>query len=261
LLTGCNLDLPGKPDPAGRPVPADKELRFAALYGQHCAGCHGAKGNRGPAPPLNDPLFREIVPEAALEKTISDGRPGTSMPAFARRNSGQLSTEQIRVLVYGIKGKAYRGGDRQGEESPAVSAAVDARGLPAWDPVGQPPSSVPTYLLPEVKGDAGRGAKVFAQACATCHGDAGEGIELDGKRHRRINDRAFLALISDQALRRIIITGRPDLGMPNYVEKEERPEGFKPLGSGDVTDLVALLSSWRKGMNNTAANDTAAAAR
>ena len=31
-----------------------------------------------------------------------------------------------------------------------------------------------------------------------------------------MNEPDFLALVSDQALRRIIITGRPDLGMPNY---------------------------------------------
>jgi cytochrome c oxidase cbb3-type subunit 3/ubiquinol-cytochrome c reductase cytochrome c subunit len=62
-----------------------------------------------------------------------------------------------------------------------------------------------------------------------------------------INDRAFLALISDQALRRIIITGRPDLGMPNYAESAGRPKGYKPLTSGEIADVVALLAYWRQG--------------
>ena len=61
----------------------------------------------------------------------------------------------------------------------------------------------------------------------------------------RINSPAFLALMSDQALRRIIITGRHDLGMPNFAEKEGRPESFKPLTNQDVNDLMALLQSWR----------------
>ena len=52
---------------------------------------------------------------------------------------------------------------------------------------------------------------------------------------------AFLALISDQASRRIIITGRPDLGMPNYAETDGRPEDFQPLTSAEIDDLVALL--------------------
>ena len=38
-----------------------------------------------------------------------------------------------------------------------------------------------------------------------------------------INDPAFLALISDQALRRYAITGRPDLGMPAY-DGKARPD-------------------------------------
>jgi len=61
-----------------------------------------------------------------------------------------------------------------------------------------------------------------------------------------IHDAAFLSLISDQALRRYVITGRPDLGMPNYADGENRPEGFKPLTPGAIEDLVALLAHWRK---------------
>ena len=52
LTAGC--DLPGRPDPADRPVPADQVKDFGALYATHCAGCHGADGKLGPAPPLND---------------------------------------------------------------------------------------------------------------------------------------------------------------------------------------------------------------
>ena len=70
-------------------------------------------------------------------------------------------------------------------------------------------------------------------------------MERDGQLRLRINDRAFLSLISDRELRRIVITGRPDLKMPNYAEKAGRPDDFQPLTAGDVADLVALLASWR----------------
>ncbi len=64
FVVGCDARLPGKPDPKDRPVPPEKTLAFAALYGRNCAGCHGANGTLGPAPPLNDPVFRSIVPMA-----------------------------------------------------------------------------------------------------------------------------------------------------------------------------------------------------
>ena len=87
LTGGC--DLPGKPREADRPVPADQVKGFDALYGTRCAGCHGADGKLGPAPPLNDPVFLAIVPDAELRHVISEGRTVTAaqrspMPAFAR---------------------------------------------------------------------------------------------------------------------------------------------------------------------------------
>jgi cytochrome c oxidase cbb3-type subunit 3/ubiquinol-cytochrome c reductase cytochrome c subunit len=87
----------------------------------------------------------------------------------------------------------------------------------------------------------------FARACAVCHGERGQGVEQDGRRTLTINDRTFLALISDQALRRYVITGRPDLGMPNYAGPRHEEAHFRPLNSREVTDLVALLAEWRRG--------------
>ena len=72
LPLGC--DAPGKPDPAERPLTPDQVVNFAELYRTNCSGCHGADGKLGPAPPLNDPLFRGIVGEADLEKVIASGR-------------------------------------------------------------------------------------------------------------------------------------------------------------------------------------------
>ncbi len=74
-----------------------------------------------------------------------------------------------------------------------------------------------------MSGSRERGAMVFERACAGCHGPNGTGGERNGATGGAINAPAFLALISDQALRRIIITGRPDLGMPTYAEQRRPP--------------------------------------
>src|SRR5262245_13867485 len=104
LAAGCDPDLPGKPNPKDRPIPAEKLLTFEALYSRNCAGCHGKDGTLGPAPPLNDPIFRAIVPLSDLEKVVNEGRPGTPMPPFVRSNGGRLSVAQIQVLIHEIKG-------------------------------------------------------------------------------------------------------------------------------------------------------------
>ena len=221
-LAGC--DLPGKPNEADRPKPANQVTDFGTLYATRCAGCHGADGKLGPAPPLNDPIFLAIVPDEELLRVITEGRtvtPGqkSPMPAFARDRGGPLTAEQVQAVARGIKAR--------------------------WGGAG-PKVEPPPYLAPKETGDKGRGAILFDLACAACHGDKGRGGEEAGA----VNDRAFLALISDQALRRIIITGRRDMGMIDYSVSDWRSPEFKPLTSADINDLVALLKDWRQGKSS-----------
>jgi cytochrome c oxidase cbb3-type subunit 3 len=247
---GCSW--PGQPDPKDAPVPADRELRFGVLYGQNCAGCHGADGKLGPAPPLNDDLFRALIPEKELRDVISDGRsvvPGqpTPMPAFAKPR-GKLTVPQIQVLVYEIKGIPYRAVEDETAAPDQLKVVPDTRGTaPRWGVPRPAPQGAPPYLGPKDK-TARTSAEyeeirktVFGRACAGCHGDHGQG----GMDAGRIHSPTFLGLISDQALRRYVITGRPDFGMPSYAGKEDRPEDFKPLTPAQVDDLAALLASWR----------------
>ncbi len=55
-------------------------------------------------------------------------------------------------------------------------------------------------------------------------------------------DRAYLALVSDQALRTLIIAGRPDLGHPDW--RSYVPG--RPLSAQQVSDLVAWLAAKRQ---------------
>jgi mono/diheme cytochrome c family protein len=227
LAAGC--DFAGRPVP---PVPADQVPdadRFSALYTTRCAGCHGADGKLGPAPPLNDPIFLAIVPDEELLRVIREGRtvtPGqrSPMPGFAHDRGGPLTGDQVKVLAEGIKKR--------------------------WGSPGSASGSIPAYIGPTAagRGNKDEGARVFARACAGCHGSQGQGDKdgqpLDGG---AINNQAFLALISDQALRRIIITGRPDLGMPAYNSKTDRSPDFHALTEAEIEDLVALLRYWRQG--------------
>jgi cytochrome c oxidase cbb3-type subunit III len=236
LLVGCGqldrYELPGKPKAADRPVPSDRITDFALLYQTQCAGCHGADGQLGPAPPLNDAMFLAIVPTEELLSLVDRGRPGTPMPGFAQRHGGPLTDEQVHVLAEGIKTKWGKPKNNPGE------AAGRAADVPAY--VSAPPAGH------EVAEAVTRGRQLFATACGDCHGSDGQGDSAGP-----IKDPNFLALTSDQMLRRIIITGREDLGMPDYASTDGRPDDFKPLTSAQIDDLVALLGQWRSATPET----------
>jgi cytochrome c oxidase cbb3-type subunit III len=211
---GCDLALPGKPNPADKFVYPEKVADFKTLFGKNCAGCHGKDGNLGPAPPLNDSVFLAIVPDDVLSKVISNGRAGTSMPAFLDSRGGTLTAAQVRILATGLR--------------------------TFWKTPPATGKDWPPYLA-STEGDAKKGALVFEKSCKRCHGEDGKGIkDSDGNTKLMINDSAFLGLSSAQVLRRFVITGRADLGMPNCIDRKDGA-----LTPADVDDVTALLISWK----------------
>jgi cytochrome c oxidase cbb3-type subunit 3/ubiquinol-cytochrome c reductase cytochrome c subunit len=56
-----------------------------------------------------------------------------------------------------------------------------------------------------------------------------------------ITNPSFLALYNDQALRTLIIAGRPDLGHPGWRDYPHKP----PLDAAQVSDIVAWLAAQR----------------
>jgi cytochrome c oxidase cbb3-type subunit 3/ubiquinol-cytochrome c reductase cytochrome c subunit len=250
-LIGCNF--PGRPDPADRPAPPDQSLEFSVVFGQNCAGCHGSDGKLGPAPPLNDPLFRALVSDEDLQAVLTKGRKKALMPAFAKENGGMLTEAQIRVLVMEIKGVPYKIVKKQEGDVAKIDVVPGADGIvPAWGSPEMRPNGVPSYTEPSASSNSGKtgdkkqGEVVFARACAACHGEHGQGIQEEGITVRTIHQPSLLGLISNQTLRRYVITGRPDLGMPNYAQARPDNKSFAPLTDREVADLVALLASWRK---------------
>jgi cytochrome c oxidase cbb3-type subunit III len=206
LIAGCN-SLPGKPKPSDLPLSPWQIKDFATLYGQNCAGCHGAEGRFGAAYPLANPVYEALIDTATMQRIISEGLPGTAMPPFAHNAGGYLTDQQIDILVSGIRQR--------------------------WNTGGSLPNAPPYSAAP---GDAQGGAQVFAQSCAPCHGAEGTG----GK-GGSIADPSYLMLESDQALRTVVIAGRPDLGHPDW---RGYPPG-RPLTAQQVSDVVAWLAAKR----------------
>jgi mono/diheme cytochrome c family protein len=131
------------------------------------------------------------------------------MPAFSQKAGGFLTDAQIDTLVRGIRAWSRPGN--------LIKTPINTRS--------------PAYAA-SLTGNAARGQDVFAEYCSSCHGADGSGTGA-------IADPTYLALVTDQHLRTVIITGMPHLGMPDWRGHA------RPLSDADVTDVVAWLATHR----------------
>ena len=218
LVSGCDR-IPGKPTEAQRPVVSTQVTDFGALYGRSCAGCHGGDGQLGAARPLRDPLYLALVRKDTLRQVTAQGVPDTTMPAFAARFGGGLTDQQIDILIDEIQ-------SRWGRPQVFTSVALPPYSLEDAVAAGAEP------------GDPERGKTAYTTYCAHCHGPDGRGGEKGGA----VVDGAYLALVSDQALRTAVIAGRLDLGMPDWREAV----AGQPMAPQELTDVVAWHASHRQ---------------
>ena len=216
-LVGCER-IPGRPGPGPEVVRPNEVLDFPTLFKANCVGCHGENGRNGAAISISNPVYLAVAGEENLKEIIGNGVSGKLMPPFAKSAGGMLTDQQVNVLAHGIMQEWNRPDLFAGQNIPPYRAAQS--------------------------GDATRGETTFGMFCARCHGAAGEGAPGDVKsgagKVGSIVDGSYLALISDQDLRSIVIAGRPDEGMPDW-----RTDGAQAMTDQQITDIVAWLASKR----------------
>lgn len=140
-LTGAALAQAGDPERGGQ------------LFAENCAVCHGEDGQGRIGAKLNKE-WPGISVDAYLRRIISGGITGTRMPAWAEASGGPLTEQDIEDIATYIEGLS-------GGTEPVYPAPTPA------------PQVIPT--LAGVAGDPGAGAAIYAQNCAVCHGDRGQG--------------------------------------------------------------------------------------
>jgi len=209
-LGGCE-NLPGKPGPGPEVMAPNDITDFETLYSRNCAACHGEDGKGGGALALADPVYLAIVDDATLRRVATNGIPGTAMSAFGHSAGGMLTDAQVGIIVTGIRKRWAKEDALQGATPPPYTAAAP--------------------------GNAGHGAEVYATYCASCHGPAGHG----GPKASSIVNGSFLALLTDQELRTLVIVGRPELGAPDW----RNNVAGKPMSPQEISDVVAWLAAQR----------------
>jgi cytochrome c oxidase cbb3-type subunit I/II len=147
----CDCAIPRTPGPvvllSTDLSPAERaryQLRGAAVFSRHCAGCHGAGGQGdGPAAssllPAPRDLARVHFSEQALSRALWQGVPGSSMPDWH-----ELSTNDLRALA-------------------AYVLSLEAK----------PTSATRSSLLTDA--EQTEAGKLYTISCARCHGPQGRG--------------------------------------------------------------------------------------
>jgi cytochrome c oxidase cbb3-type subunit 3 len=210
LVSGCGSPH-GEPAKESETLAPNAVLEFSTLYRENCAGCHGTEGRGGAAIALANPVYLAIADDAAIRTVITKGVPGTAMPAFAQSAGGMLTDAQIDIITTQIRSRWSKPGILDGANPPSYAT--------------------------KSTGDVTHGETAYKTYCASCHGSGGSG----GAKGSSITDDSFLALVSDQGLRTIVIAGRPELGAPDW--RGNIPGN--PMTDREVSDVVAWLISHR----------------
>jgi cytochrome c oxidase cbb3-type subunit 3 len=205
MLSMVSCAAPGQHAAEQAVIRPSEVTDFRLLYAQNCSGCHGPNGQGALSVAIGKPVYLAIAADLNIRRVIEEGRAGTAMQAFSQRAGGFLTEAQIDILVRGIRAWSQSGN-------------LSNNWLPAY-------AASPT-------GDAVRGQDVFGANCSSCHAAGGGGARV-------IADASYLALVSDQHLRTVIIAGMPNLGMPDWRGHAT------PLSDRDVTDVVAWLAMHR----------------
>nr|BCX00235.1 MAG: hypothetical protein KatS3mg041_0281 [Bacteroidota bacterium] len=236
----------------------------AELYKVNCASCHGETGEgNGPAGlrlnprPRNfraDP-FKYGTSVAALHGTLTNGIPGTSMPAF-----NWLSEEERYALVHYLRAEMIPNPEPEAGSAMAASGQGTASSVPAPPVEEKPTERIPVSLAMERLAerapqaqprpvDPARypGASLYAQLCASCHGERAEGGIVLGRFGSDPRSRVVTAplavpeapwILDRGYFERVVTGGLQGRLMPGYgtltrAELEALYEYLKALATGE----------------------------
>jgi mono/diheme cytochrome c family protein len=176
----------------------------AALYHRYCYACHDTglhtrwdKKFARFVPGVRNAAFVKTEDDECLGETIREGRPGTRMPGWGPK-AGGLNDAEVTALVAYLRTSA-----------PAIT-------LPAAAP----------------RGDATRGASLFAQECAGCHGPDGKGFIAPA-----LANPVFQKTATDAFISQTIRAGRENTPMPSF--------GRAGFSDQQIGDLLAFIRKWQ----------------
>ena len=191
-----------------------EELELGArLYAENCAVCHGAEGQGRVGASLSKD-WPSINPGATVRTIIASGIPGSFMPAWGQASGGPFNDREIDAIT-------------------AFILSWQSTGIPDLAPLPTATLRPPIEPVPEVEGDPNRGAVLYDENCAVCHGPNGEG---------RIGARVaknWPSVRPDLTVRATISQGIPGTTMPAWSFINGGPLSEDDIG--DITSFIMTL--------------------
>ncbi|HZT80757.1 MAG TPA: ethylbenzene dehydrogenase-related protein [Gemmataceae bacterium] len=254
VFIGYKLLVPRPPEPG---PPDGTTATGPELYANHCAACHGDKGDgNGPAArflypkPRNfgEGKFRLVttangVPsDGDLLRVITYGMPGSAMFAFGHLPEAdrQALVAHVRKLTReGVEAEVKRQTEGRGNPLSAEEFAEVVKEQTEPGPALEIPADLPAFSAASVA----RGHELYKTLCASCHGAKGtaEGVidqkNTDGMptRPRDFTRGVFKGGRDPRDLYARIRLGMPGSPMPALKD-------IKPNDVGDLANFVLSLS-------------------
>ena len=218
------------------------------LFALNCSPCHGQAVSFSGT-------------EEQLRPLIAQGGLHLEMPSWR----ASLSPQDLEILArYVVDPSSTPEGsalfvqycaDCHGERVPRASGLAEARQIisaggahvtmPIWGDIltAEQLNALVLYTLQAARGAPTElGQQLFAQNCASCHGNFGEGgpnPTRAGDVIAPISSREYLGTRDDATLRAIISEGQPDFGMSPFATTDGGP-----LDDQEIDAIVAFLRSW-----------------
>ena len=199
---------------ADRPVAGELDLptpnleEGALRYHFLCSRCHGEFGEGETGPSIINADFLEAASNRFLHSTIAEGREHTAMFGWSSDvyDQEQLGMQDISNIIAYMRKSA-----------------------------GEPLS----YIFPGSNpGDRIKGAEVFADRCAECHGPSGEGTKAPA-----LNNQELLSAASNGYLMATITLGREGTAMPSW---GYGGDDYPALSGEERKNLVATIRAWQR---------------
>lgn len=185
--------------------------RGSQIFDANCAVCHGSEGQGRVGVNLSND-WPAIDPTAFTRTVIEQGVSNTPMTPWSQAYGGPLNEQEIEDVVAFVASLS-------GGRSPMAPTATP-----------MPVTPVPT--VPGATGDPTQGKVLFAENCAMCHGEGGQG------RAGASLDKGFASIDPQQFVRATVAQGIENTAMPAWSQSYGGP-----LTESEIDDISAFIVS------------------